>query len=123
MSQVIEDIPGEWAPAAEAALAWVNASQERAFKLTGLVLAEGAQPPSGPAPVECGLVLCQEDFCSREQVRIRAGDDGFEIELVPAQAPEIPPLLDPPAGVRSRWLDQQLEKYRFVVLLYYRGLW
>jgi len=41
-----------------------------------------------------------------------------------AQAqPDIPPLLDPPGGLRSKWLDAQLDKFEFVVLLYYRGLW
>ena len=33
------------------------------------------------------------------------------------------PLLDPPAGVRTGWLDDVLQKYSFVVLVFYRGFW
>ena len=37
--------------------------------------------------------------------------------------PLIPPLLDPPIGVRTGWLNAQLDKHKFVVLVFYRGLW
>jgi len=42
---------------------------------------------------------------------------------VESATPGIPPLLDPPEGIRSTWIDEQLKKYEFIVLLYYRGLW
>ena len=123
MSRVIEEIPEGLSPAATAALAWVNAARDANFKLTGVVLEDEAVPEIGPEPVELGLVLCEDDICMREQVRISAAGDGFSVAAVDAETPLIPPLLDPPVGVRETWLDQQLEKYAFVVLLYYRGLW
>jgi hypothetical protein len=43
--------------------------------------------------------------------------------LRPESEPDIPPLLDPPVGVRREWLDRQLEQHEFVLLLFYRGLW
>ena len=36
---------------------------------------------------------------------------------------EVPTLLDPPVGVRRTWLDDQLTKHDFILLLFYRGLW
>ncbi len=69
------------------------------------------------------MVLCEGEVCAREQVRIRARGDGFEVTAIEADDPAIPPLLDPPAGVRRTWLDAQLAKHKFVLLLYYRGRW
>ena len=31
--------------------------------------------------------------------------------------------LDPPPGLRARWLDEQLEQHDFLLLLFYRGRW
>ena len=49
--------------------------------------------------------------------------DGFRFSFVEAAVRDIPPLLDPPVGVRSQWLAGQLKKHEFVLLLFYRGLW
>ena len=124
MKKVIEEVPAELQPAADAALAWINRERNVDFKLTGLVLEvdELVELSSGQ-PMELGLVLCQDDLCMREQVRVTPSDHGFEISAVEAEAPLIPPHLDPPTGVRTNWLAEQLGKYSFVVLLYYRGLW
>lgn len=123
MPSVVEEIPGALQPAAEAALAWINVQQGAQFRLTGLVDPEEALGRQGGEPMELGLVLCDGDLCLREQVRVRAGSDGFEVSAVEAASSEIPAHLDPPVGVRRDWLDQQLEKHAFVLLLYYRGLW
>ena len=48
-------------------------------------------------------------------------DDKTTFELHGAR--DIPPLLDPPEGVRRSWLDDELAKHEFVLLLFYRGLW
>ena len=124
MKKVIEEVPAELQPAADAALAWINRERNADFKLTGLVLEVGEPVElSSGQPMELGLVLCQDDLCMREQVRVAPSDHGFEISAVEAKAPLIPPHLDPPTGVRTNWLAEQLGKYSFVVLLYYRGLW
>ena len=49
--------------------------------------------------------------------------DSYQFGYVVEAEPDIPPLLDPPPGIRREWLDKQLEKYEFILLLYYRGLW
>ena len=123
MANVIEEIPGALKPAADAALAWVNAEQRAQFRLTGLVDPEEALESQAGEPMELGLVLCDGDLCQRQQVRVRAGSDGFEVDAVDAADSEIPAHLDPPVGVRRAWIDQQLKKHEFILLLYYRGLW
>ena len=120
MPNVVEEIPAHLAPAARAALDWINRERDAQFKLTGLV-----DPPEtvGVEPAELGLVLCQDDVCLREQVRIRADGSGFHVSAAGADDAVIPPHLDPPAGVRKSWLDQQLGSHAFVVLVFYRGFW
>ena len=63
------------------------------------------------------------DLCLREQVRVEAKGQAFEVSAIEAETSVIPPHLDPPFGVRQSWLDDQLGKHTFVVLLFYRGLW
>ena len=70
-----------------------------------------------------GLVLCDGVICAREQIRVTPYGDAFQFNFADEAEPDIPPLLDPPVGVRREWLDKQLGKHEFVVLLYYRGLW
>lgn len=123
MSNVVEEIPPELKPAADAALQWINETRGAHFKLTGLVDAQDALVAGTNQPMDLGLVLCEGDMCLREQVRVQSGDHGFEISAVEMPGAVIPPHLDPPAGVRSGWLDQQLGKHAFVLLIFYRGLW
>ena len=126
MPRVVEEIPLALQPAARAALAWINRERGAQFELTGLVDPEQALSADPAAPMELGLVLCQGDVCLREQVRIQRNGDGFQVAAVqPDEADDavIPPHLDPPAGVRSGWLDEQLAKHAFVVLVFYRGFW
>ena len=86
MKKVIEEVPAELQPAADAALAWINRERNADFKLTGLVLEvdEPVELSSGQ-PMEFGLVLCQDDLCMREQVRVTPSDHGFEISAVEAR--------------------------------------
>ena len=70
-----------------------------------------------------GIVLCDGDICVRKQVHVRPQADGFYVEPVALSEAEIPALLDPPVGVRSQWLEAQLKKCEFVLLLFYRGRW
>ena len=123
MPSVVEEIPERLQPAAEAALTWINARQDARFRITGLVDPEEALAGNPEEPLDLGLVLCDGDLCVREQVRVSAVGDGFEVSGIPAAAAEIPAHLDPPVGIRGEWLDQQLERHDFILLLYYRGLW
>ena len=119
----IESIPDTLRPAAQAAVLWVNASQNQSFELTGVVDYEQALTAAADEDYQLGLVLCDGELCAREQVHVQPTADGFEFELVEAAARDIPPLLDPPVGVRRHWLSDELKKHEFVLLLFYRGLW
>lgn len=123
MSNVLEDIPLALRPAADAALAWINRERGAQFKLTGLVDAEEALARPPGEPMEFGVVLCEDDRCLREQVRVVPEADGFSVSAVDTGEAAIPALLDPPPGVRSTWLDEQLAKHSFILLLFYRGRW
>ena len=123
MVTVADDIPDKLMPAATAALAWVNEERGADFKLTGVVDADAALAASADEAVEFGLVLCEDEMCLREQVRVEPRGEGFQVSAMEAAPSLIPPLLDPPAGVRRDWLDRQLGKHEFAVLLVYRGLW
>jgi hypothetical protein len=123
MPHVVEDVPPQLQPAAEAALAWINQERGAQFKLTGLVDPEQALATNAGQPMELELVLCERDVCVREQVRIQAQGESFQISTIKAEDTLIPPHLDPPVGIRQSWLDEQLGRHAFIVLLFYRGLW
>ncbi len=123
MSSVLEDIPTELQPAADAALAWINRDRGTHFRLTGLVDVAGATRVPAAESLELGLMLCDGDLCERRQVRVSGGPDGFEVSAVDEGSSSIPAHLDPPAGVRRDWLERQVGKHEFVLLLFYRGLW
>ena len=116
-----EDIPERLLPAAEAALSWVNDVRGTSYELTGLVDVDEAG--NADEPFDVGLVLCDGEICMREQVRVLPEGGAYRFDFVAEATPDIPPLLDPPEGIRSAWLDAQLQNHEFVVLLYYRGLW
>jgi len=123
MSKVVEEIPPELRPAAEAALAWINRSRGTRFELTGLVTSGDAVNWDASRPIELGLILCDGDQCLREDVRVQAQGGEFEITAIEADHARIPPHLDPPVGVRRNWLDEQLAKHALVVIVFYRGFW
>ena len=69
MPNVVEEIPSELKPAAEAALAWINQEHGAQFKLTGLVDPDKAMGQITGQPIELGLILCEGDHCLREVSR------------------------------------------------------
>ena len=119
--QAPENIPEHLATATHEALSWINRERGSDYSLTGLVGVERIETTE--EPFEFGLVLCDGEICAREQIRVTPYGDAFRFNFADEAEPEIPPLLDPPPGVRREWLDKQLGKHEFVVLLYYRGLW
>lgn len=118
-----EDIPIALEPAAQSAVAWINRERGTNFRLTGVVDTDRALDRHAGRPLEFGLVLCDGDLCLREQVRVETRGDAFGVTVIDAESPLIPPHLDPPIGVRARWLDEQLGNHAFIVLLFYRGFW
>jgi hypothetical protein len=123
MANVVEEIPLELRPAAEAALAWINRERGAQFKLTGLVDPDSALERDASQPIELGLVLCDGDQCLRVQVCVHAQGRGFQVSAIESAPAVIPPHLDPPVGVRTSWLDAQIAKHTFSVLVFYRGFW
>lgn len=116
-----EDIPEHLGPATQAALSWINHERASNYSLTGMIGVDDLA--STDEPFEFGLVLCDGEICAREQIRVIPDGDVYRFNFADEAEPDIPPLLDPPVGVRREWLDKQLGNYEFVVLLYYRGLW
>ena len=93
---------------------------------TTLAARSAASQGSGSASYPLSLVLCEGDHCLREQLTLHPTDTGFTVSLAtpePGAPRPIPPRLDPPAGVRSSWLDTQLAQHAFVLLVFYRGFW
>ncbi|MCH2171983.1 hypothetical protein MK489_14450 [Myxococcota bacterium] len=123
MPEAITEIPPELKPAAEAALAWVNEKRGAQFEVTGLVNADLALDAYPDQEMELGLVLCDGDICLREQVLVQITGEEFRITSAKLGEGGIPPELDPPSGVRKGWLDDQLQKHAFTVLVFYRGFW
>ncbi len=121
--QLQPDIPTTLAPAVESALAWLNAQQNQRFEVSGLVDSDKAINAAPGEPFELGLVLCDGEICAKETVRFEPIESGYAFSLVAQSEPDVPPLLDPPPGVRANWLDLVLGKHEFVLLLFYRGLW
>jgi len=121
--QVLEEIPSQLAPQINAAVDWINSQRTQTFEVTGLVDYEQAVAAKRGQSIQLGLVLCDGEICTREQVLIEPATNGFQCSFVEMAEREIPPLLDPPAGIRRTWLDRVLETHEFVLLLFYRGLW
>lgn len=111
----------------DAALSFLNRSRTDPFTLSELLdadsTAETAASIRSGASYTLSLILCDGYICDRAQVRVTPNEGGYEIQPIEDGPRDIPPLVDPPPGVRSRWLDQVLAKHEFVVLLFYRGLW
>ena len=116
-----EDIPKDLQIALDGAVDWINVKYETNFELTGL--ADTKTPTDFETTFELGVVLCDGEICDRKQIRFQPSAAGFEFSVLDLAEPSVPALLDPPEGNRVGWLDQQLEKFEFVLLLYYRGLW
>lgn len=119
-----QDIPEVLRPQAEAALSWINATQEESYSLTSLVGYEKALEAKAGESYELGLVLCNGDICTRELIQVEpAGGDKYLFSFADVKERDIPPLLDPPEGIRAEWIDSTLAKHEFAVMVFYRGLW
>lgn len=118
-----KNIPAELRRPAEAALKWLNEKNSCSFYLTGVIDNNAALKAGTGDDYELGLILCDGEICVREQVTVSPEDLGYKFRLSDGLIPDIPPLLDPPEGIRSKWLTNVLTKHDFVVLLFYRGLW
>ena len=90
MPNVVEEIPAELRPAADAALAWINREKGSQFRLTGLVDCEEAIGRGAGQPIELGLVLCKGEICRREQVRVEPTGAGFAVSAAEAETSLIP---------------------------------
>lgn len=121
--QLQEDIPPSLRMPVEAAVVWINDTREKSFELTGLIDYDRALQAAPGEGYELGLVLCDGEICACEQVRIKPDDGGYQFSFVETEGHGIPPLLDPPEGLRRGWLDNQLENHDFILLLFYRGRW
>lgn len=133
MSNIVEEVPESLKREVSAALDWLNArgGPERSF--TALIDPDATlgSREGGKRPYELGLVVCQENSCTRERIAVRPVGEGFEFSLVesPPTAGRTDGRLDPPAeldpapGALEGWIDEQLKHRAFIVLLYYRGLW
>ena len=120
--ETLEHIPQVLQAPVAAARDLINSSQGKQFSVTGLVGEAQALAAAPGEAFELGVVLCDGEICSREQVIVTPLNDSFTITLKEPEF-DIPPLLDPPAGVRQGWLAEQLQKYDFLLLLFYRGRW
>ena len=123
MTDALGDVPADLRAAAEGAVRWLNDRDGTSYEVTGVVDDEPA-PAAGPGgSYELGLVLCDGEICAREQVRVQPTEGGFDFSAGNVGRRDIPPLLDPPEGLRRAWLEGALQKHEFVLLLFYRGLW
>ena len=125
---LVEEIPRELRADVDAAVAWLNRERGRAFEVTGIVDpvdAVALRARNGPAePLDLGVILCDGDFCVREQVRVTRTNGDVHVALADEALSQDPPAeLDPLPGVRSAWLDEQLAGCEFLVLVFYRGFW
>ncbi len=138
MPIVEENIPDAFAAEDEAARLWFAREQSTEFRLTGIVDPQDvlAGESSNGGARELQLILCGnqegQDVCLRERFAIKPDGDGFDVTHLADDAANATggskigspaPLLDPPPGVRTGWLDDVLPKYSFVVLVFYRGFW
>ena len=76
---------------------------------------------------ELRLILCGGDRCEQRSFRVSGAADAWQVDfadgVLAQEGPKPQAELDPPPGVRSRWLDDKLSQHAFVVLLFYRGFW
>ena len=123
MATVSDTIPIELQPEVDAAISWFNAQSSNEFKVTAIVDADESLASSDEK--ELRLVLCGGDVCQQKKFSVLRTGDSFTVSFA-----DEPPLsngtqaeLDPPPGARKAWLDDAINKHKFVVLVFYRGFW
>ena len=117
------DIPQRLQVPVAKALAWFNERNDSCFEVSGIVESESDLSANSPDYLEFGMVLCDGEICDKVHIRCVSDGEEFNFSLIEGRSGDIPASLDPPSGVRNRWLDKVLEKHQFVLLLFYRGLW
>ena len=131
MPRVEETIPAHLVDEAEAARAWFSREHGSEFKLTGIVDPHDVPEPDRATQARrLQLILCGtqggQDVCLREGFEVKPARSGFDVMHLQDSTPGVgspAPLLDPPAGMRTAWLEQVLARHAFVVLVFYRGFW
>jgi hypothetical protein len=131
MPRVEESIPVHLVDEAEAARAWFSRERGSEFKLSGIVDPQNVPARDrGTHARQLQLILCGtrdgQEVCLRERFEVKPARSGLDVTLLEDSTPGVgspAPLLDPPAGVRTAWLEQVLGRHAFVVLVFYRGFW
>ena len=115
------DIPARLRIPVNDALQWLNHESSSNYQLTGILGAE--QVDDLNKPFDIGLILCDGEICARKQIEFTPSNGGFVFSQLELEAPTIPPYLDPPEEVRKGWINNELSKNEFILLIFYRGLW
>ena len=123
MAKVSESIPETLQPEVDAAINWFKAQSSDEFTVTGIVDAEESLASTDER--ELRLVLCGGDMCQQKKFNVVRSGDSFTVSFAdePPIANGTQAELDPPPGARQSWLDDAINKHKFVVLVFYRGFW
>ena len=123
MATVSDTIPTELQPEVDAAISWFNAQSSNEFKVTAIVDADASLASSNEK--ELRLVLCGGDVCQQKKFSVLRTGDSFTVSFAdePSLSNGTQAELDPPPGARKAWLDDAINKHKFVVLVFYRGFW
>ena len=123
MAKVSDSIPETLQPEVDAAINWFNAQSSDEFEVTGIVDAEDSLASSDEK--ELRLVLCGGDVCQQKKFKVLRTGDSFTVSFTdePSISNGTQAELDPPPGARKAWLDDAINKHKFVVLVFYRGFW
>ncbi len=123
MAKVSDTIPEALQLEVDAAINWFNAQSSDEFEVTGIVDAEDSLASSGEK--ELRLVLCGGDMCQQKKFNVLRTGESFTVSFAdePSLSNGTQAELDPPPGARKAWLDDAINKHKFVVLVFYRGFW
>ena len=117
-------IPESIAPVANSALRWINDEQGNNFELTGVVdYPSASQHQIQVKPTSWAWCCATVKYALANKLRWSSMRGSLRLAGLRRGHGDIPPLLDPPVGLRASWLDEQLAKFEFILLLFYRGRW
>lgn len=130
-TNILQKIPESFLEEAEAARAWFSKRKGVEFKVTGIVnLKKVPVEETSTGTREIQLILCGNqqghDLCLRERFELTPSGNSFEVRHLNDTEPisgSPAPLLDPPKGTRTEWIDTELAKHEFITLVFYRGFW
>ena len=78
-------------PVTNAALLWINNINDSNYELTSVVDYDAALKALPGESYEIGLILCDGEICTREQVRVVEHDGEFKFKRVEKAHDAIPP--------------------------------